>query len=365
MRRPETKTEKSIAARRWRAGLAMAVGVGAASAARAADPPQAPAPVGVFGADMPAGGKFVFSFLPSFARSQGSMIGSRWVEPSYIVTHVGSAYTPVGQHLLRMVPKALSVNTQGFAVAYGLNSDVTLFASTAIVEKSVNMQAFRGLSGSAPLGFRVGSTQGLGDTTLATIVRLHHDRVTRLNVNLGLSLPTGSTTDSFALLLPNNTAPVRRGFYAMQPGSGTVDLMPGVAYSGVKQAWSWGLSYRARLPLNRGAQGWRYGDLHEFNGWGGYTWLPGLETTLRVNGSIQGRIQGDDSQIRGYAQGSTPLFYGGRQVSVFGGLIVSGRFVHQDAASLGVEAGVPVYQSLNGPQLARDWQVNVALRYKL
>jgi hypothetical protein len=336
-----------------------------AQAAPAAAPPPAPAPIGVFGVDTPAAGRIVFSVLPSFTRMQGSRIGAHSVSADYIVSNVTSAYTPVGAHLLRMVPKSLDVDSQGLSVAYGLTNDVTLFASTTVIEKSVNMQAFKGLSGLTTLGYHVGSTQGLGDTTIATIVRVHHDRISQVKVNMGLSLPTGGTTNNMYLLLPNNTAPEKRGFYAMQPGSGTVDALPGISYSGAAHAWSWGLAYRGRLPLDRNAQGWRFGDLHEFNAWGGYSWAPGLETTLRLNGTVQGPIQGDDPLIRGYAQGSNPQFYGGQQVSLFGGLIVSGRYFGLAASMVGVEAGAPVYQRLNGPQLGRDWQVNLALRYKL
>ena len=351
-----------------------AAGVLAVNTPAAADPPtpaaapipsQAPAPLGVFGADMPGAGKFVFSLLPSFTRMQGIKIGTDSVSPQYIVSNVVSAYTPVGTHLLRMVPKNLNVDNQGFSIAYGLTNDVTVVASTALVEKSVNMEAFKGLSGLTPLGYKIGSTSGIGDTMVAAIGRLYHDPINRLNLNMGLSLPTGSTTDDISLLLPSNTAPSKRGFYSMQPGSGTVDALPGITYSGVLKAWSWGLAYRARLPLDRNAQGWAYGDLHEFNAWGGYTWLPGLETTLRFNGTIQGPIRGEDPLIRGYAQGSDPLFYGGQQISVFGGVMVSGRFVHLDSTQFGLEAGAPVYQRLNGPQLGRDWQINLALRYKL
>jgi hypothetical protein len=326
---------------------------------------QAPAPLGVFGVDMPGGGKFVFSVLSSFTRMQGSKIGTESVSSQYIVSNVTSAYTPVGSHLLRMVPANLNVDSQGFSIAYGLTNSVTLVASTALLEKSVNMETFSGLSGLTPLGDSVGSTEGIGDTTVAAIVRVYQDRMNRVNINLGLSLPTGSTTDNIYLLLPNDTAPSKRGFYAMQPGTGTVDALPGIAYSGVLKAWSWGLAYRARLPLDLNAQGWQYGDLHEVNAWGGYSWMPGLETTLRFNGTIQGAIHGNDPLIRGYAQGATPLFYGGQQVSLFGGVIVSGRYFGLDPAQIGLEAGLPLYQQLNGPQLGRDWQVNLALRYKL
>jgi hypothetical protein len=351
-----------------KAGLApaiAAVGLMGAQTALADPPAQPPAPLGVFGADMPAKGKFVFSFLPSATRMQDSHIGVQTVSAPYIVTHVVSPDTPVGSHLLRLVPKDLTIETEGFAVAYGLTSDLTLFASTSLIQKDVNMQAFQGLSGTTSLGYSVGSTSGLGDTTLAVIARVHHDAVTRVNVNLGLSLPTGSTTETQNLLLPNDTAPAKRAFYAMQPGSGTVDLLPGVTYSGVMRAWSWGASYRARLPLDRNAQGWAYGDLHEVNAWAGYSWAPGLETTLRLNATTQAAIQGQDPGIKGYAQGSNPQFYGGQQVGLYAGAIVSGRFVGVPSAQFGVEAGAPFYQNLNGPQLGRNWQVNFALRYKL
>ena len=328
-------------------------------------PPQAPAPLGVFGVDMPAAGKLVLALSPSFTRLQGSKIGTTSVSADYIVSNVVSPDTPVGSHLLRMVPHSLTIDTEGFSVAYGLSRDLTLFASTALVQKSVNMEAFKGLSGLTPLGYRTGSTSGLGDTTLAVIARIYQGPVSQLNISAGLSLPTGSTTDDITLLLPSNTAPAKRGFYAMQPGTGTYDLLPGIAYSGLLKEWSWGLAYRARLSLDQSAQGWRYGDLQELNAWAGYSWRPGLETTLRLNGSTQGAIHGADTAILGYAQGSDPLFYGGRQVSVFGGVMVSGRYFGLPSSQLGLEAGVPLYQRLNGPQLGRDWQVNLALRYKL
>ena len=331
-----------------------------------ADPPaQPPAPIGVFGADMPAKGKFVLSFLPSATRMQNSHIGVNTVSAQYIVTNVISPDTPVGSHLLRLVPKDLTVETEGFSVAYGLTDTLTLFASTQLIQKDVNMQAFQGLSGTTSLGYSVGSTSGLGDTTIAAVARIHHDAVTRVNVNMGLSLPTGSTTATQNLLLPNNTEPGRRAFYAMQPGSGTVDLMPGVAYSGVMRAWSWGASYRARLPLDRNAQGWAYGDLHEANAWIGYSWAPGLETTLRLNATTQAAIQGQDPGIRGYAQGSNPQFYGGQQIGLYAGAIIGGCFFGVPSAQFGLEGGAPFYQNLNGPQLGRNWQLSLALRYKL
>lgn len=366
MSRPETinrPAAPALSAAIFAAAISTAL-VPIGNAAHAADPPQAPAPIGVFGADMPAKGKLVVTLAPSFTRMQGIKIGDQWVKAPYIVTNVPSAFTPVGLHNLRMAPHALSTDTQTLSLAYGLTSDVTLFASTGMVEKSVNMEAFKGLTGTTPLGYKVGSTSGVADTTLATVVRLHQDQVNRFNINLGLSLPTASDTEDISLLLPNGTAPSKRAFYAMQPGTGTVDALAGAAYSGVCGPLSWGLSYRARIPLDDNAQGWRYGDLHEANAWGGYTLAPGIEATLRLNGTVQGAIHGQDPSIRGYAQGANPNFYGGQQLSLFAGAVVSGQRFGLKAFQFGAEAGAPLYQQLNGPQLARAWQVNLAIRYR-
>src|SRR6202012_2246556 len=98
-------------------------------------PAQAPAPIGIFGANMPDKGHFVFSILPSFSQNSGSMIGTSSVSPTYIINHVTSPYTPDGDHLLRMAPVSLNVETQAFNLAYGLSQNVTLNISTALVEK--------------------------------------------------------------------------------------------------------------------------------------------------------------------------------------------------------------------------------------
>ena len=46
--------------------------------------------------------------------------------------------------------------------------------------------------------------------------------------------------------------------------------------------------------------------------------------------------------------------------------MINGRYLGlPTAASVGLEVGAPLYQNLNGPQLARDWQISLALRYKL
>ena len=362
---------KSLAMRKLALGASLILATGQ-SPARADTPQvqspnaaQAPAPIGVFGVDMPAEGKWTFSFSPSTTRNQGSKIGTQSVSPQAIVSDVTSANTPVGSHLLRMAPKSLTTDGEALSIVYGLTSNVSLSASTSFLEKSVDMETFKGLSGLTMLGSSEGKTSGIGDTSIASVVRLYQDRISRVNLSLGASLPTGSTTENEVLLLPNNTMPTKRAFYAMQLGSGSLDLLPGASYSAVLNAWSWGLSYRGRIPLDHSGQVWEFGDLHEVNAWAGYNWAPGLEATIRLNGSSQGAIRGHDPLITGYAQGADPLYYGGRQVSILGGFVLSGKYYGVSASQIGLEVGLPAYQKLNGPQLGREYQVNLVVRYRL
>ena len=50
---------------------------------------------------------------------------------------------------------------------------------------------------------------------------------------------------------------------------------------------------------------------------------------------------------------------------MFGGASLDGKLVGVPGVSLLVEGGIPVYQNLNGPQLAKAWQATTALRWKV
>ncbi len=330
--------------------------------------PQAPAPLGVFGVGLLDQGQWAVSYAPSWTRLAGNQIGTNLVSPEYIIQNVHSSHLPPapGKYgLLRMVPNNFEFFGQSASAAYGVTKDVTLIVATTFWERYVNMDTFHpGTGPSALLGTSTGHTEGLGDTLLAGVWRVYHDSMNQINVNMGFSLPTGSTTLNQTLLVPKDVYSFARAFYGMQPGTGTLDAMPGVSYSGVLDRWSWGLAYRGRYPLDDNPQGWRYGDMSDFTGWGGYSWLPGLQTTLRLDGMVQGSIHGFDPSIVGYAQGANPLFYGGQWVSIFGGVNLAGKYFNVPKANLALEVGLPVYQDLNGPQGARALQANMALTYK-
>lgn len=345
------------------ADLKLAPKASAPAPAAPAPPAPPPAPLGVFGGDSAPEGKFVFTTASSFAQLSGSRIDTNVVSNEFIVTNVPFFNDPVRR--LRGVPQKVNLFSQTVALAYGVTSDITLVAASGFASKALDFLTFRGPAGAIPLGRSATATRGIVDTAAAVVWRAYKDPIHSIRFNFGFSLPTGRITDPFTLLGTNGVPNTSRAFYAMQIGAGTVDAMPGVVYSGFLEKWSWGLAYRARIPFGRNENFWAFGDLHEFNGWGGYSWVPGFTTTARVNGSTQGRIRGGDPTIRGAAQAANPNFYGGQRVELFGGATISGKFIGLDAATILVEAGGPVYQKLNGPQIQKNWQATIGFRYKL
>jgi hypothetical protein len=323
-----------------------------------------PGPLGVFGVDMPAAGRLTFSVGAQFLNCSHSLLGTQGVSSQQLVATVPWYWSPTTSKL-RLIPQNMAFASQGVSLAYGLTKDISIVVATGMIEKNLDMLTFKGASGITPLGMSFTGTDGMTDSILAGIWRVYQDPINRIQINLGMSFPTGGTDNTFTLLQPNGTYATSRAFYSMQPGSGTFDVMPGIVYAGALDQWSWGLSYRARLPLGVNPEGWMYGDLHEFSGWGGYSWTPSLTTTIRVSGSLQGPIIGADPLVVGKAPAANPTFYGGQRVELFGGATIGGRIVGMDRLSLAVEAGIPVYQDLNGPLLSRNWQASVVLRWKI
>jgi hypothetical protein len=306
----------------------------------------------------------VFSVTPNFANLSGIKMGTRTVSNEFILATVPFFVNPAQN--VRIVPQNIAVATQVVGLAYGVTKDFAVVLQAGMIEKNLDAFAWRAGPGIVPLGWSFPGTTSLVDTALSGVYRVYQDDIHRIQVSLGFSFPTGSNRAIFTnFLLPTGVRSNIRGFYGMQPGTGTFDIMPGIVYAGHLGPWSWGLSYRGRLPLGANQQGYLWGDLHEFNGWAGYTWIPGLTTTARVNGSTQGAIRGVDPEIRGPAVPANPLFYGGQRVELFGGATISGKFVGFENATLAVEAGAPVYQNLNGPQIMKNWQAGMSLRIKI
>ena len=199
---------------------------------------------------------------------------------------------------------------------------------------------------------------GWGDLTLMSLYTLKGGAYgkQRVLLNGGLSLPTGSIDKSHG--------GGGRHDYMMQLGSGTVDLIPGVTYLGEAQNWSWGGQALGTLRLGTNDNNYKLGNRLKLNAWGSYRLTDWLAPSLRLEAQSWGQIRGRDITLDPTVDPTfDPRNYGGERVDLLLGVnlfVPKGRL---KGMRLSVEGGIPIYQSLDGPQLETDWMLGFSLSY--
>ncbi len=319
-------------------------------------------PAGVYGAGMVCEGQNMLMYTPMYMSMQGNYIGTSKASASTILAMPNQMFSATGQgpKYLRMLPENMDGQMHMLHYMYGVSDAINIMVMGSYIQKNMTMTTYA--SPSQLVGTRTYTTDGIGDVSVVGLFRLYQDRVNHVHINLGLGVPTGSTTEQMNMLAPSYpmiSYMTMRAAYGMQIGTGTYNFLPGLSYTANLDKWSWGAAYRGFFPLNDD-QGYHWGDSNEVTGWLGYTVIPGVTATGRIAGSIQDKIQGRDLQIFGGMEGANPAYYGGERVDLFGGIEIAGKEFGLGHTRFAIEAGAPVYQNLNGPQLGRDWQLNAA-----
>ncbi|MDR1968337.1 MAG: TonB-dependent receptor [Burkholderiaceae bacterium] len=189
-------------------------------------------------------------------------------------------------------------------------------------------------------------TQSLGDIK---IVGRYTGLTDEKNVGIefGMKLPTGSYTASFkgGAIAGDQ---LDRG---LQPGTGTTDVILGVfKFAPISQNWDYFVQATAQLPLN-GRAGYRPGNALNVNAGFRYMGLGSVVPQLQINGRISAKDSGANA---------TPDDSGGKTIYLSPGVTVA---VTEKVKVYGF-IQVPIYQNLNGYQLAPKFTVSVGTRFE-
>jgi len=195
------------------------------------------------------------------------------------------------------------------------------------------------------------TSSGLGDSKLYAVYSLLNKGVHHLILSAGVNLPTGSIRVKGAdddMMYAGSRLP-----YMMQLGSGTVDFMPGVTYLMKADKFSYSGQFTTVLRPFNNALNYHLGNEYVLNAWAAYQWLPWISTSLRAEGNYVNTISGQDASLFSIIEPSAdPLNYGGQNVNAYLGLnfYLDRGFLKNN--KLSIEYGMPVYQNVNGIQLA-------------
>jgi hypothetical protein len=177
---------------------------------------------------------------------------------------------------------------------------------------------------------------------------------------MGLGVPTGSIDErDWMPMMGKQKVP-----YNMQPGSGTFSLLPQFSYLGNHKRLSWGILSQATLRVGKNDSHYRFGNRYESSLWFSFLIFDSWSVSFRMQKQRWLNLSGSDTSLDPKMDPQNdPYRQGGMRTDallgvnflVTGGILQGFRF--------GVEAGKPMWQTLNGPQLATRQIFNVFAQY--
>ena len=335
---------------------------GAAQAQEEPSRPDDHAPTGVMGDHYHERGEFMFSYRYMSMGMSDNAVGSSGIPPETIVTTVPNRFfgMPMQPPTLRVVPTDMSMQMHMLGLMYAPSDRVTIMAMTNHVTKEMDHITYMGPAGTTVLGGFRTKASGLGDTSVSALIRLHETERHRLHVTAGLSVPTGATDETGAVLAPTGAMPVLRLPYPMQLGSGSYDLLHALTWmSFLSDRSSVGVQWRGTLRVSDNDEDYRYGDEHRLTAWYARSLSDHLSWSARLEWFDRANIDGIDPVIVAPVQTADPNRQGATRIDAAIGLNVSIAGGHRIA----IEYSVPVDQDLDGPQLKTDDQLTLGYQF--
>ncbi len=319
-----------------------------------------PAPISVMGDHMHKKGDWMMYYRFKHMTMKDNRNGTSDLSIADVIA-LSNVNTPPAN--LRVVPTQMSMNMHMISGMYGAADWLTLMVMGMYTEKDMDHVTFNG--GGNQIGNFNTRSSGWGDTIIGGLIKLYENDTHHFHLNAALSLPTGDIDKEDDVLAPNGTTPTLRLPYAMQLGSGTYDLLPGLTYTGASGLWGWGGQYKATIRLDdENDEGYSWGNKHEMTAWSSYQFTPIWQGNMRVSAETMDEIDGADPLIAAPVQTADPDNYGGEIVEIGAGFNIVPTSGVLTGHQIGFEASAPVYQDLNGPQLKRDFAITGGWVYR-
>jgi hypothetical protein len=289
-------------------------------------------------------GQWMFEYRYMNMEMEGLLDGTESVDPKDLVAMMGGDYM--------MAPTEMSMDMHMLMAMYGMTSKLSLMVMANQITKNMTMINMQGMEMEM-------ETSGQGDTLLGFMYKTDNKWTT----SLSFSIPTGSIEEHVMMMGSETKAP-----YPMQLGSGTTDVIPAVTYSDDYHGMNWGVQAEYTYRTSENDHGYTLGNRSEVSAWIKWPMNKDVMLTTRMEAARWGNITGQDTEImfRNMMSGrimtptADPNAQGGRRADFYLGL--NGMF---GPHMIGAEVGVPVSQTLDGPQMETKSIISVAYQYMM
>jgi hypothetical protein len=247
-------------------------------------------------------------------------------------------------------PRKRDTHIHLFGVSYAPHRRVTLSAKLPVVSQETKLTS----RGPPAQRFSTDSS-GFGDLELRVLVPFMRKRDESLQVEMGLTAPTGK----IGRRSRGADGTRERLSFPQQLGSGTVDLLPGMTYRGRWNTLSWGFVARAKFRVYKNSRDYRLGDEFLLSTWLAQSWTDWMSTSLRLSWQRREHVHPSDRTTENPER--DPKRQAGEFLDLGPGINFQIPFVGKPR--FGVEMSWPFFQTLEGPQLERDWQLTAGWQW--
>lgn len=285
------------------------------------------APIGVMGDHFHENGETMFSYRFMRMEMEGLRSGT------------GAVSTAAGLDAYMMVPLEMSMDMHMLGAMHAISDETTLMVMLPYLSNKMDIRN------------RMGATiqtdsEGLGDIRVSALKKVYGRDGNRLHMNVGVSLPTGATDEE-------NDSGVRLP-YPMQLGSGTLDLMPGLTWFNQRGWGAFGAQVMGTIRTGLNSEGYALGNQFEVSPWVQKRFDDAWSGSVRLKYLNWGKIRGFDSEIPNMPSTGDEGNFGGSRVDLGLGVNFLLRDGMMENHRFSLEYSVPVFQELNGLQLALD-----------
>ena len=303
------------------------------------DHDQGNAPIGVMAAHTHGANQWMISYRYMYMRMDGNLGGD-----------TALSLQDVRDAGYMVVPENMDMHMHMVGAMFAPIDELTIALMLPVTHMSMHHQ------GGMPLGAMQFDTHSVGvaDMRVAALIRLFEDHNHQLLFGAGLVLPSGATHVRDDTPMGTQV----RLPYPMRPGGGSVAGHPSFTYSGNADIVSWGAQASAVLPMHQNEDGYRLGFEYRGSVWGAVAIQPWFSASLRAAGVGRENIDGADPDMNPMmVPTADPNLRALFRMEAYLGVSFSAPGTVLEGHRLSVEAGLPYYQNVTGPQLGSTFSL--------
>ena len=302
------------------------------------------APIGVMGDHTHEAGETMLSYRYMFMPMEHSYLDDSTIGDARIIS-------PSGEGFL-VTPTRMEMEMHMLGLMHAPTDNLTLMFMAPYIVNTMDHVRRDGKRFTT-------ESEGFGDISLSGLVKIYDQKRQRVHLNLGVSAPTGSIGEED--VVPG--LGVTQLPYPMQLGSGTWDMKPGITYLGQADQVSWGAQIMGSLPLGTNNHGYSKGNSVMATAWTARVLNDWSSASLRLTGTSWENYDGSDSELvtgPNVVPTADPDRRGGSRLDLGVGLNIKTPL---KGHRLAIEAALPLYQNLDGPQLGVEWALTVGWQF--